>query len=108
MLEPIYQKYAPNIVYETLENYQENLDVIAREAMNSGYFKNLLSQSLIIEVTYTIDDYLMLLSTLSPYIALATQKRNSLFNNLKERLEDNFTSRLQLSHLSMWHIAQKL
>ncbi len=29
LLEPIYQKYAPNILYETIENYQENLNAIA-------------------------------------------------------------------------------
>jgi SAM-dependent methyltransferase len=108
LLEPIYQKYAPNIMYETLDNYQKNLDLIATEAINSGYFNNLLSQGEIVEVTYTIDDYLSLLGTLSPYIALKTQIRNFLFTDLKEVLENNFASMLPLSYLSIWHIAQKV
>ncbi len=108
LLEPIYQTYAPAISYESLESYQENLNKMGEEVINYGYFKNLVSQQLTVEVTYNIDDYLALLSTLSPYIALEPQQRNSLFTGLKTVLEQNFESSLQLSHLSVFQIAQKI
>lgn len=108
LLELIYQKYAPHIVYESLENYQENLKKIGRETIDSGYFKNLVSQQLTVEVTYTIDDYLTLLSTLSPYIALDSKQKNHLFLGLKKILKSNFSFNLQLTHLSVLQIAQKI
>ena len=108
LLESIYQTYAPNIVYESLENYQENLNKMGTEAIDSGYFKNLVSQQLTVELTYTINDYLTLLSTLSPYIALDSKQRNHLFTDLQTLLESNFQSNLQLTHLSVLQIAQKI
>ena len=108
LLEPIYQTYAPTIVYESLETYQENLNKMGEEVVNSGNFKNLVSQQLTVEVTYSIGNYLTLLSTLSPYIALEPQQRNSLFIGLKAVLEQNFASSLPLSYLSVWQIVQKI
>ena len=107
LLEPLYQKYAPDIIYESLENYQKNLDRMGEDVIDSSYFKNLITQSLTIEVTYSIKDYLALLSTLSPYIALELQAKNDLFTNMELLLEQNFKSDLQLSHLSVLQLTQK-
>ena len=107
LLKPVYQNYAPDIVYESLENYQKNLNQMGKDVINSGYFKNLVSQQLTIEVSYSIDDYLALLSTLSPYIALESQARNDLFIGIKSLLEQNFESELQLSHVSVVQVTQK-
>lgn len=62
---------------------------------------------MICELTYSIDDYLGLLSTLSPYIALETQQRKALFASLKAALEKH-CGNLQLSHLSAFHLVQKV
>ncbi|MEA5505625.1 hypothetical protein VB735_21435 [Halotia wernerae UHCC 0503] len=76
--------------------------------INSGQFKDLISEQMICEVTYSIDDYLALLSTYSPYIALDPQQRNSLFANLQEALKNNCDKSIQTSYLSAFHIAQKI
>ena len=44
-------------------------------------------EKLICRATYSIQDYLSLLSTLSPYIALSPDERNSLFEGLRRKLK---------------------
>lgn len=67
-----------------------------------------MSEQLPCTVTYSIDDYLTLLSTLSPYIALDSQQRTSLFAGLQTTLERHCGSTIQLSYLSGFHIAKKI
>lgn len=68
--------------------------------MNSGLFKNLISEQLVCEATYTIEDYLALLSTMSPYIKLEQQQRYSLSLRLRKVLEKHCGESLQTYYLS--------
>lgn len=107
-LKNIYLTYAPDLAqYEEHQAYQQNLAQIGQEVINSGYFKDLISEQLISKVVYSIDDYLTLLSTLSPYIRLTTVERNTLFTQLKQRLENTSNNQLELSYLSMLQVASK-
>jgi len=54
------------------------------------------------------NDYLSLLSTLSPYIALEANQRLALFTALEEVLATNFGTSIQTSYLSILQVAQKI
>jgi ubiquinone/menaquinone biosynthesis C-methylase UbiE len=104
----IYQTHTPDLAkYEEYEDYQANLGQMGQEVIDSGYFRDLISEQVITQVTYGVDDYLTLLSTLSPYIKLAEQQRSNLFAQLKQRLESNYGDQLELSYLSMMQITRK-
>ncbi len=107
-LTDIYQNHAPELnKYETLANYQENLGKMGQEVINSGYFEDLTEEYLINKVNYSIDDYLTLLSTLSPYIRLQTEQKDRFFAELRQILQLNFDNQLQLTYLSMMQMAHK-
>jgi SAM-dependent methyltransferase len=108
LLERVYQTYAPNLKgYEAISTHQNNLNDLGKAIIDSGKFQNLFSSELICELTYNIRDYLALLSTFSPYIALESQQRNYLFNNLAATLENNQGETINLSYLSVLQTAQK-
>ena len=105
----IYQTHAPKLVqYEGHRSHLKNLTAFGDEVWRSGYFQDLVTQQEITQVTYAIDDYLTLLSTLSPYIGLATQQRNLLLTELKSVLKSNYGNELELSYLSLLQIASKI
>src|SRR5919202_5909146 len=108
-LNEVYQTHAPSLRrYEQRATQEEQLRKFAQNVMDSGQFKDLVSEHLACEATYSIDDYLILLSTLSPYIALEPHQSNSLFEGLREILERNCTSSIQVSYLSVFPIAKKI
>lgn len=109
VLDEVYQAQAPSLAqYEDRKTQEENLRRVGQAAIDSGRFKNLVSEQLVCEVAYSINDYLALLSTLSPYIALEPQKRDSLFAGLRNVLERNYIRSIQTSYLSVFHVAQKV
>lgn len=104
----IYQAHNPDLAkYEEYEDYQKNLAQMGQEVIDSGYFRDLISEQVITQVTYSVDDYLTLLSTLSPYIRLTAQQRDTLFTQLKQRLKNHYGNQLELSYLSMMQITRK-
>jgi protein-L-isoaspartate O-methyltransferase len=109
VLHEVYQIHAPSLgQYETRETQEKNFRSFGNFAINSGRFQNLVSQELWCQVSYSIDDYLMLLSTYSPYIALEPQKRDFLFTGLREALEKKCGESIEVSYLSGFHIARKI
>lgn len=62
--------------------------------IDSGQFKDLVSDQVMSEVTYTVNDYLALLNTYSPYLALDPQTREALFEGLRETIEQNYKGRI--------------
>ncbi len=110
-LEAIYQTLAPTMPiparYETLENQQENFKYFGQEILGSGYFEKLDFDCKAYSLVYTITDYLALLSTLSPYIALEPETRTQLFEELATELSKTGSDRLDLTYLSAFHVAQK-
>lgn len=103
-IEEVYQAYAPSLVrYEGAATQADILRGFGQNVLNSGCFSNLVSEQMACEVTYSIDNFLNLLSTLR---RLDPQTKNLLFGKLREKLE-NFGDNIQLSYLSAIHIAQK-
>lgn len=107
-LAPVYQKLAPELAkYEDYQSHEVNLSLIAEEVINSGYFGNLITDRVITSVSYTIEDYLTLLSTLSPYIRLEPKQRSHLLAELGQILQLNYGGNLELNYLSLIQIAEK-
>ncbi|MDJ0593000.1 MAG: methyltransferase domain-containing protein [Pleurocapsa sp. MO_226.B13] len=107
-LTEVYQTHAPDLAFhESIENHQQNLDKFGQEIIDSGYFQDLVSEQMICQLNYTTDEYLTLLTTLSPYINLKPTQRHLLLAELKKVLQLNYGDRLELSYLSLFQIARK-
>ncbi|MDB9517032.1 class I SAM-dependent methyltransferase [Roseofilum reptotaenium CS-1145] len=103
-IEKVYQAYAPSLVrYEGPEVQADILRRFEQEILNSGFFKELVVEQTTCEVTYSIDDYFKLLSTLR---RLEPQVKELLFARLRKELE-KFGDSVQLSFLSAVHVARK-
>lgn len=108
-LSQVYQLHTPSLDrYEDQETQDYILRQLGNMVIDSGQFKDLISGQVISEVTYTVDEYLTLLNTYSPYIKLDPHNKESLFLGLRHRIEDDFGGSLQLSYISAFHIAQKV
>ncbi|MUL37842.1 class I SAM-dependent methyltransferase [Gloeocapsopsis dulcis] len=108
LLQEVYQTYAPSLAqYEARSTQEENLSRFGQTVIDSGLFKGLASEQLTWEATHSIDDYLTLLSTLSPYIRLEQHKREALFAGLTEVLARNCITSISVSYLSALQVAQR-
>jgi SAM-dependent methyltransferase len=106
-LSKIYQQYAPSLDrYEDRETQEEILRGLGQMALDSGQFKDLVAGTIVSEVTYTIDEYVMLLNTYSPYLKLELQHKDALFAELRNCIEHDFGGSLHLSYISAFHIAR--
>lgn len=107
-LQELYQRHAPSLAkYEHKETQVAKAQELAQKAIDSGEFTNFVSDRIDCEVTYSIEDYLTFLSTLSPYIALDLQDRNSLFSDLKEKIQQNLGRTIKIAYPSVFHVVQK-
>ncbi len=108
VLQEVYKVHAPTLVpYEGRKTYEDHLKGFGQIIRDSGRFKDLVFEQLVHQVTYNIDDYLMLLNTYSPYLELNPQIKDSLFERLRQKIERDFGGSIQLSYLSAFHIARK-
>jgi SAM-dependent methyltransferase len=108
ILRPIYQKHAPYLdIACDLEYHSQNIDSFGASILDSGYFQDLKTDRLIYEVTYSTEDYLMLLGTLSPYLELEASCRESLFAELRDTIEDKLGGEIKLPHLCVCQVARK-
>lgn len=108
-LHDVYQIHAPALgAYEARETQEAVLRGFEQNVLDSGRFHNLVSEQVACETTYAIDDYLLLLSTLSPYILLDPKTRSNLFTELKCVLQKISGSSLRISYLSALQIFKKL
>jgi SAM-dependent methyltransferase len=103
-LSKIYQQYAPSLDrYEDRETQEAILRGLGQMALDSGQFKDLVAGTMVSEVTYSTDEYLMLLNTYSPYLKLDPQPKDALFAGLRNSIEHDFGGSLQLSYISAFH-----
>ncbi|MGD2180858.1 class I SAM-dependent methyltransferase [Lusitaniella coriacea] len=107
-LQEIYQHQVPSLVWwEEKATHEKNIEQLGQMVIDSGLFEDLATEQRICEATYSIDDYLALLSTLSQYIALEPQKRENLFDSLREAFVQNGIKTFPTSNLSVLQIAKK-
>ncbi|MBC8120927.1 MAG: methyltransferase domain-containing protein [Gemmatimonadaceae bacterium] len=108
VLQEIYETHAPALAHlETRAEQESSLRKFGQRIVASGRFCDLVYEQYIREATYTVDDYLLLLNTYSPYLALTPPNRNALFEALSERILANFGEQVQLFYLSALQVARR-
>jgi len=106
--QEIYQKYAPLLDrYEDIQTQKEIVQALGQKAIDSGKFKNLVSEQVVCKVNYYMDDLLLLLSTYTPYLKLDIETRNCLFTALRKKIEDHYGGNIQITYISAFQVAKK-
>ncbi|MBD2257319.1 class I SAM-dependent methyltransferase [Pseudanabaena sp. FACHB-2040] len=107
-LSGIYQVHAPSLDrYEDRKTQEEILQGLGEMITDSGLFKDLMTGCIESKTTYTVDKYLLLLNTYSPYLKLESENKKALFEELRNRIVFDLGGSLELSYVSAFHIAQK-
>lgn len=107
-LSAVYRRYAPS-----LDRYEDNATRagIFREfgeaIENSGRFQKAIVGQIESTVTYSIEDYITLLKTYSPYLKLEERSRENLLNGIRDCLDREFGENLEFSFISAFQIARK-
>ena len=94
--------------YQTEETQQDMLFALAQPAIDSELFKEVSSKQMKIDVNYTADDYILLLSSFSPYLSLDESVRTNLFTALRSKIHDDLNGCIDLSYISAATIYQKV
>jgi SAM-dependent methyltransferase len=103
----LYQTYAPALIkYEQPETQLAIIQDLGQMAVDSGQFSRLHFEFQWCHATYSTRDYLLLLSTYSPHIALPPQTREQLFAALANQIEQQ-GGQIDLTYLSAFHLAQR-
>lgn len=108
-LHEVYKIYAPaSARYEDVTDQEKIVQSFGEIAINSGNFQDLVSGHVICEVTYNINDYLLLLGTLSPYLKLEPGIREGLFTELKQKIDQLYGGRIEISYISAFQVMKKI
>lgn len=108
-IQQLYQTYTPSLdKYETMAYQQQIIANWADNTVKSGNFTHLNTQTIICRHDYTIDDYLLLLSTFTPYLKLNSEIRNSLFTALKSQINNYTPENIEVMYISGCQIFQKV
>ncbi len=107
LIEPL-TKYMPALAqYKDRDTQLNEISVFRRAAVESGLFSELDEECQSTEVNYSIDDYLQLLTTYSPCIALSSTDREQLLTDLRSILMQTCGDLIALSYCSIFQIARK-
>jgi SAM-dependent methyltransferase len=106
-LSEVYKIHAPSLIrdYEDHTEQVALLDSLGQMAIESGQFKDMVSGQMESEVTYFVEQYLLLLTTYSNHLKLEPQQKDRLFTALRKKLEQKGDT-IQLSYVSAFHIAR--
>jgi ubiquinone/menaquinone biosynthesis C-methylase UbiE len=108
-LADIFMQYVPTLAkYKDRETELNEVRIFSDAAIDSGLFSDLCEESRSIEVNYSIDDYLQLLTTYSPCIALSIESRAELLAKLRSILVITCGDFIPLSYLSVFHVMTKI
>ncbi len=105
----VYQKHAPSIIrpYEEVADAIAILNQLGEMTIDSGYFQDMRSGHVEVKVTYSVDEYLLLLNTYSPYLKLEESQKQALFAQLQNILKLHGNT-LELSYISAFHIIKPI
>ncbi|MDJ1176030.1 class I SAM-dependent methyltransferase [Roseofilum capinflatum] len=102
ILDRIYERYDRALShFNHLDDHQRSLDQLGETLRNSEVFDHFQCDRAIGDRPYTIDSYLGLLSTLSPYIVMEPQKRDRLFAEIQHSLQAQGIEQFHTSYLSV-------
>ena len=94
--------------FETEEKRQQMLKALVQPAIESRLFKEVDSRQITVDIRYTVEDYLLLLSSYSPYLSLEESRRNNLFEMLRRKINDDLMGTIELSYISAVNIFKKM
>jgi SAM-dependent methyltransferase len=104
----VFEQYLPTLVKSENQEIQlSQLRIFGTAAIDSGLFSDLREEYRSIEVNYSIDDYLQLLTTYSPCIALSPERRAELLAKLRSILVQTCGDFIPLSYLSVFQVMTK-
>ncbi|WP_341677408.1 class I SAM-dependent methyltransferase [Niveibacterium sp. SC-1] len=104
-LADLYARHAPGLDRrESMPQQEAMLAGFARGVEEGGLFALCDRGAAVCQYDYAAEDYLQLLCTTSPYLALAPGARESLLEGMRPRLEGDFGGRLSLRHLSAFQV----
>ncbi len=113
-LQPIYDAHGSELetFVDRAKQEQQLRDVgqklVEFDGLASGRFASRGFERIDCELSYTVEDYLALLQSLSPYILLEASQRKKLMLGLEQRLRDCCGERVQTSYFSALEIFQKI
>jgi SAM-dependent methyltransferase len=106
-LAEVYQVHAPTLSrpYEDSAEQAAILNELGQMAIASGQFRGMVTGQMEVEMTYSIDQYLLLLTTYSPYLKLKPHQKQPLFAALRHTLMQQGET-IQLSCISAFHVVR--
>jgi cyclopropane fatty-acyl-phospholipid synthase-like methyltransferase len=105
--EPL-TEYMPTLAqYKDRDTNLDEIRVFARAALESGLFSEFAEECFAYHIDYSIDDYLHLLTTYSPCIALSPENREKLLTELRSILLKECSDRIELNYFSLFQVATK-
>jgi SAM-dependent methyltransferase len=107
-LTETFRQYLPAFAeYKDRDREVRELNIFTDAAIESGLFGNLQTEVRVNEVNYAIDDYLQLLTTYSPCIALTPESRHELLEGLRDILDRNCRAQIHLCYSSIFQILDR-
>ncbi|MBD2295688.1 class I SAM-dependent methyltransferase [Anabaena sphaerica FACHB-251] len=108
-LHEVYQIHAPSSArYEDSRTQETIVKSFGEKAISSGKFKDLVSDYVVCEVTYSVDNYLLLLGTLSPYLKLEASIRDALFAGLRDKIDAHYGGSIEITYISAFQVMRKV
>lgn len=106
-LQPCFQRHAPQLQnYEDRDRQEAQLKGVGRQLLDQEGWIDLGFERIDCELTYTVEDYLSLLCSLSPYILLADTQRATLLAALAEVLHQQWGDSVETSFFSALQVFQ--
>ncbi len=107
-LSGIFQEYVPTLSkYKDRDTQLSEAGIFADAAIESLLFSDLIDEYQSMELIYPIEDYLQLLTTYSPCIALSPRQRQDFLDKLRQVLIHNCGEQITLSYFSVFQIIRK-
>jgi SAM-dependent methyltransferase len=80
---------------------------LSGEIVASGLFEDVQVRRHVWDQTYTADEYIALLDTFSGHLAMDASKREQLYHEIRERLENRPERRVRRHWLAILHVARR-
>jgi SAM-dependent methyltransferase len=108
-LRAIYRRHAPELErpYEDAATVAGILAALGQPLLESPLFQGAQQGQWLVESILAIDDYLTLLTTYSPFLALDPAVRDALLADLRPALEKLHGESVPLTHTSAYAMAQR-
>lgn len=107
-LRDLYERYALHLAaFAGVKQHASHLDAFGRDVVQSGWFEAIVAEHKLISEMVSGNYYIELLSTLSPYMALEREARNTLFTELLARISHKWNDSMPTQRLSALQVFER-